>query len=87
MPKNEANWANVIAMRYKGWRCCYLLYVWGETYLGGAGVYRKANQIRPITTRNIPTLTHALSLQSNMICPTHRGRLGAAQRQIVMVPP
>ena len=44
----------------------------GETYLGGAGVNRSANQIDPITTRNIPTLTHAFSLQYDTICPNHR---------------
>ena len=48
---------------------------------------RSANQIRPITTRNIPTLTHTLSLQSDMTCPTHWGHLGAVRCQIVVAPP
>jgi hypothetical protein len=47
-------------------------------------VYRSANQMSVITTMNIPTLTHTLSLQSDMTCPTHRGRLGAARCQIVV---
>jgi hypothetical protein len=50
-------------------------------------VYRSANQISAITTMNIPTLTHALSLQLDMICSTHRGRLGAARCQTVAAPP
>ncbi len=50
-------------------------------------MYRSANQISEITTKNIPILTHILSLQSDMTCPTHWEHLGAVRCQIVVAPP